>query len=1252
CSNLSEVTLENGITSITYGMFRDCSSLKSIKIPESVTVISNNSFQNCTSLESIELPEGLKTIYSSAFNGCSSLKLVIIPESVSSLYTDSFPTSTILAVYEDSYAHKFADTNNLLYVIYTGTDFIKVYKVDGVTYYIIDGEAVAVSCAEDVTEVTIPATVEGYPVVELRETFNEHKSIKKVILPEGLKLIGEHAFYFATNLINVNIPSTVTEIGDSAFAGCSRLSGVSLPEGLVKLGSLAFHSCSAITELKLPASLTSIGSYAFAYCSKLTSVEIGSGITAIPSNAFYDCVNLEDLILPANVKSIASGAFVGCAKLKMVTIPETITSMRTDSFTTSVILLVTKDSYAHTYAKNNNLLYFVLHNAENPEIAYGASIEGTVITANGAAAAGATVDIYYADGTLKESVIADANGVYSFTYAEVGEYTVKATLANGTGATAIKVTRMNVFDVFVAGDTAITLKNSYTVSGTVDAYPATVTITDANGNVIATVTTTDGNYTFTNIPNGTYNITATTENGFVTTEVTVFDGNVSDVVLETVEATVTLYGYVEVEDRNGDKHRRNWIEVTLYNAEGQVISNVKSDKDGRYEFDNLPVGDYSVVAEVEEMRPDKEHGYDRNHELRGYAYISVTEAGTYEVDTITLAEDNGNRAEIAGKVTANGEGQVCEIVLRNVHGSEVAKYTTKNNGKYIFVNVSDGLYFITATTASDGMGFTVVIVRGGKVWGETDIRVYKSDKVKNREDKFHNDVPDFDSKDGIEEYRERIAEEKRFYDGLSEKEKKQLSKSYIERLNLYVEWLANCEYNTDEGVKIEQGGLVVSGDELANSDDISFTITVEKQDKWENNGNGVKNEKDHVHHSMKDKAGNRDIVEYYEISMFKTGADGEREITSVYKDTDAMGKFRITLTIPEEYRGHKHYSLVHVHCGEVVTLTDLDDDPNTITVEVDRFSTFALTTTDDELIAEDNSSDVEVSPNFKIKSARLSLSEDINVIYTASIPEGYLNHYMVFTFLGNDYTVYGMDNGDGTYSFAFTHMIPQCLGDNIKATLYATVEGTEVSVCIESYSVRKYCENQFAKSTDEKLLTMLSDLLVYGAKAQLYDGYNVDNLVTEGLELTASVYEALDSSVNKKALTGTADADAKWKSAGLRFENTMVMYAKFAASEAEGLVVNVSINGRTESYNVSELDVSDDGYYYIYFRGILATEFDSEITANFVRNGETVGQTMHYSVNSYVYSQQTSGTNANLKALMEATYNYGASAYAYALSKQ
>lgn len=920
---------------------------------------------------------------------------------------------------------------------------METIAIDGVTYYIQNGEAIAIGVTDTtITEVIVPSTVNGYSVTGLRETFKNCNSLLSVTLPSSLKTIGlntfyncskltnitipngvtslgEYSFYNCTSLENIEIPNTVTSMGSNVFRYCSKLKNVTIPNSVTNMGSYAFASCTNLTNItisncikiisslafkgctrltsviipdsieqidggafegcsnlisvsfssnlkkifdnafygcyglvsiEIPEGVTIIGTFAFASCKNLTNITLPSSLITICDGAFRLCTSLENIVIPQGVKNISNGnyyaVFSDCINLKTAIIPSSVEKMRKSDFPSTTILLVEENSYAHTFDVNNNLLYFILHKVENPEIAYGSAIEGTVTNSDGTVASGVTVEIYYEDGTLKESVTTDANGKYAFTYAEVGKYTIKAYNSYGnTASTVVYVKRMNVFDVFLSGDTSITLKTSYTVSGSVSEN-ATVKPTDLNGNVISTVIG-DG-FTFTNVANGTYLVVAESENGSASQEITVFNSNVTDINLEINTDTAKIWGYVEVEDRDNNKHRRHWVEVSVYNEQGNVIATQKSDKDGKYFFENLPFGDYSIVAKTTEMRPDKKHGYDRSHELYGYAYISITESGTYEVDTIVLYEENDYTTTVSGKANINKDkSKSCEFIMYNAFGVEYAKVTSEN-GKYSFKNVKDGLYIIMALTENDGMGFTVIVVRNGKIHGNTNINIVKADKIKDREDKFENEIPDFESKEQAEQYRQRIADEKRFYDSLSEKEKKQLSKKYIQRLNKYIEWLASCENN--EGV--ENSGLVISGDEIGKGDDISFTITVEKQEKWEDNKNGIETSNDFIHHNMKDKAGKGEIVEYYEISMTKTSNGSDKVITSVYKDTDAMGKFRVTLEIPEEYKGMKHYSLVHVHCGEVTVLTDLDDNPDTITVEIDKFSTFALATTDEDLVDE------------------------------------------------------------------------------------------------------------------------------------------------------------------------------------------------------------------------------------------------------------------------------------------------------------
>ena len=305
--------------------------------------------------------------------------------------------------------------------------------------------------------------------------------------------------------------------------------------------------------------------------------------------------------------------------------------------------------------------------------------------------------------------------------------------------------------------------------------------------------------------------------------------------------------------------------------------------------------------------------------------------------------------------------------------------------------------------------------------------------------------------------------------------------------------------------------------------------------------------------------------------------------------------------------------------------------------------------TEEQVVEEtETETETETEAKLRIKSAKLELSQDIAVIYTAIIPEGYTDFYMIFEFCGNEYTVYGTQNPDKTYSFKFDRVLPQCMGENIKSTLYATFEGKEVSVCIEEYNVRTYCVKALAKNTDERLRSLLSDLLVYGAAAQKYKDYSTDNLVTDGLELTPREFVTLDATVSKKTLTGVRDENSAWKSAGLVYDNAMAMYIRFTANDVDDLKVKVTIEGREEIYSVSELETDSNGYYELRISKIYATEFDSTVTAIFLRDNEQVGQTMTYSVNSYIYSKQNS-SDAALAELLKATYNYGVSAYEYSI---
>jgi len=236
---------------------------------------------------------------------------------------------------------------------------------------------------------------------------------------------------------------------------------------------------------------------------------------------------------------------------------------------------------------------------------------------------------------------------------------------------------------------------------------------------------------------------------------------------------------------------------------------------------------------------------------------------------------------------------------------------------------------------------------------------------------------------------------------------------------------------------------------------------------------------------------------------------------------------------------------------------------------------------------------------FKIASAYLNLTKDINMMWRTKVPSGYENPYMVFTLNGVSYTAtsYTLDE-QGRLCFMFPGVMPHQLGDNIRATLYATVDGELVSVVKDNYSIKDYAAYILANyPAGSETATLMSDIMVYGEKLQLYRGYKTDALVTEGLTLSPSEFKTLDDTKNKLSLVGTADDYAKWKGAGLYLENAMSVRFSFTATDIEGLTVEITINGRKTVYNASELTKESDGQYKIYFSQVEGDMADAlEIT--------------------------------------------------------
>lgn len=146
----------------------------------------------------------------------------------------------------------------------------------------------------------------------------ECTTIEKIILPNGLKSIGESAFNGCTNLRNINMPDSVSSIGSWAFSG-SAIESMNIPNNVEIIGDHTFRYCSNLSYIHLPNELQRIGDYAFSECTNLIKVNnmSSSELYHIGAYAFCGC-QIDSIDIPANVTSIGYYAFLNCESLKTV----------------------------------------------------------------------------------------------------------------------------------------------------------------------------------------------------------------------------------------------------------------------------------------------------------------------------------------------------------------------------------------------------------------------------------------------------------------------------------------------------------------------------------------------------------------------------------------------------------------------------------------------------------------------------------------------------------------------------------------------------------------------------------------------------------------------------------------------------------------------------------------------------------------------------------------------------------------------
>ena len=101
-------------------------------------------------------------------------------------------------------------------------------------------------------------------------------------------------------------------------AGNQDLEKIQIPQSVTKIGDEAFKSCKKLKGIKIPDSVKVIGKRLFSRCDNLEKVILPTNIEEIPFGCFWGCENLKDIKIPDSVTEIKKNAFYGCDKIQFI----------------------------------------------------------------------------------------------------------------------------------------------------------------------------------------------------------------------------------------------------------------------------------------------------------------------------------------------------------------------------------------------------------------------------------------------------------------------------------------------------------------------------------------------------------------------------------------------------------------------------------------------------------------------------------------------------------------------------------------------------------------------------------------------------------------------------------------------------------------------------------------------------------------------------------------------------------------------
>jgi hypothetical protein len=379
------------VTIIGTGAFLNCTNLTSITLGNSITNIGEDTFYNCCNLANVLFEGDAPTnVGTDVFYGDVGVTIYYLAEMVGwSTTFDGWPTIPSDLLYTSS--------NGIVTITgYTGSagtvtilTNINGQPVTGIgenTFYacsltgviipdsVTNIGAAAFKYCSSLTAITVDAQNPAYNSMagvlfnKDQTTLIQYPGGKagSYTIPSSVSCIGDDAFAYCFNLSGVTIGNAVTNIGKDAFNNCVGLISATLPDSVISIADGTFESCISLTNLTIGAGVTSIGNFAFFNCQSLSSFTVGNSVTNIGEEAFYNCISLTNVTMGGSITSIGEEFFGYCTGLISITIPNTVTNIEEYAFINCTSLMTiyfngnapVSDSSAFT-SDNNATAYYL-----------------------------------------------------------------------------------------------------------------------------------------------------------------------------------------------------------------------------------------------------------------------------------------------------------------------------------------------------------------------------------------------------------------------------------------------------------------------------------------------------------------------------------------------------------------------------------------------------------------------------------------------------------------------------------------------------------------------------------------------------------------------------------------------------------------------------------------------------------------------------------------------------------------------------